>query len=169
MGLLMDIMKGETWLGEDITTDQAFLSRQVWERMAPLALQDIIEAMEQQGPLGGSGVRLGYDVLCPPTEEQLFNAERTMAYANIEDVVWSKNPEGLDIAKKYNEMKKEDAMKAKRYLAQYPQVIRALKEIEILKERWLIQNKQPISDLNPLQFYRSGFFYLGGYRGRTGR
>jgi hypothetical protein len=39
-------------------------------------------------------------------------------------------------------MKKEDAMKAKRYLAQYPQVIRALKEIENLKERWLIQNKQ---------------------------
>ena len=147
MGLLMDIMKGETWLGEDITTDQAFLSRQVWERMAPLALQDIIEAMEQQGPLGGllgSPAFLGIGVMSydPPTDSQLFNAERTMAYANIEDVVWSKNPEGLDIAKKYNEMKKEDAMKAKRYLAQYPQVIRALKELEILKERWLIQNKR---------------------------
>lgn len=147
MGLIRDLLKDETYLGEDMSAEGGFVLEQAYQRMAPLAAQDIIDAIVQEGISAGIPASLafwgvGVATYPAPSEEQLFNAKRTMAYANIEDVVWSKNPEGLDIAKKYNEMKKEDAMKAKRYLAQYPQVIRALKEIENLKERWLIQNKR---------------------------
>tara|TARA_R110000823_G_scaffold29554_3_gene85606 strand:- start:4037 stop:7357 length:3321 start_codon:yes stop_codon:yes gene_type:complete len=52
-GLAMDISKGETFIGEELRTDDASLVNMAWERMAPLFLQDVVEAMEEQGLVKG--------------------------------------------------------------------------------------------------------------------
>ncbi len=48
-GLLVDILRGETYEGKPIFNDTTGFSRMAKERVLPLALQDIIDAMEQSG------------------------------------------------------------------------------------------------------------------------
>jgi hypothetical protein len=52
-GLVTDTVKGETFIGEELRTDDASLVNMAWERMAPLFLQDVVEAMEEQGLVKG--------------------------------------------------------------------------------------------------------------------
>ena len=47
----------------------------------------------------------------------------------------------IEIAKKSEEMKKIDPNRAKRFLAQYRNVVRAMKKIELEKRKWVLQNK----------------------------
>jgi len=52
-GLAIDIAKGETFLGEELTAETEFLGSQVFTRMVPLFIQDMTEAIDNQGALGG--------------------------------------------------------------------------------------------------------------------
>lgn len=53
MGFINDLMKGETYLGEDFPPKSATsVLGQMYQRMAPLAVQDLIDATNQDGPLG---------------------------------------------------------------------------------------------------------------------
>jgi len=53
-GLINDIFKGETYLGEDLPPKSAkSLAWQAYQRMMPLAIQDLIDGFEQDGPIGG--------------------------------------------------------------------------------------------------------------------
>ena len=152
LGLLKDILKGETFMGEEMSAESGFLAEQAFQRMAPLALQDIIDAMEQEGPMGGviaSPAFLGIGVMsyAPPTDEQLYEAEKQMAYFNIESEIWNQIPGGREIEKKSEELKKKDPMAARRFLAQYPLIVMTMKRIEIEKRRWVLQNKRRFPSL----------------------
>ncbi len=48
-GLLLDLMRGETYMGEAIAKDTTAFLKQAKERLFPLALQDTMDAMEQNG------------------------------------------------------------------------------------------------------------------------
>lgn len=52
-GLLVDLLKGENYMGEPIFNDTIGFMKTAKERLAPLALQDIIDATEQNGLLNG--------------------------------------------------------------------------------------------------------------------
>jgi hypothetical protein len=54
-GLAVDLWKGETFLGKKLKLSPAGVSEQVYERLAPLFIQDVIDAMRLQG-LGTAGV-----------------------------------------------------------------------------------------------------------------
>jgi hypothetical protein len=54
-GLAVDLWRGETFLGKKLKLSPAGVSEQVYERLAPLFIQDVIDAMRLQG-LGTAGV-----------------------------------------------------------------------------------------------------------------
>jgi len=54
-GLAVDLWKGETFLGKKFKLSPAGVSEQVYERLAPLFIQDVIDAIRFQG-LGTAGV-----------------------------------------------------------------------------------------------------------------
>ncbi len=49
MGLLVDMLRGETYLGDDLFTSTKSTIRSARERLLPLAVQDVMDAMEQSG------------------------------------------------------------------------------------------------------------------------
>ena len=51
--LLYDIWRGESYSGEEVSLDTDDLQRQAYNRMMPLFIQDILDAIEQEGLLGG--------------------------------------------------------------------------------------------------------------------
>ncbi len=52
IGLFADLLKGETFMGEPIFNDTTGFTKAARDRLLPLALQDIIDAMEQSGTNG---------------------------------------------------------------------------------------------------------------------
>jgi len=52
-GLVMDIMKGETFLGEEMSLEAENLREQAYQRLTPLFIQDMIDAIKEDGWLGG--------------------------------------------------------------------------------------------------------------------
>lgn len=53
VGLLNDILRGETYMGESMELDTKSLKKQTYSRLVPLALQDIIDAANEDGLTGG--------------------------------------------------------------------------------------------------------------------
>ena len=111
-GLMVDMLKGETYMGEDLITSTSDTVRSFRERMLPLAVQDVMDAMEMSGASGlwtaapaflGVGVltyvndfvktkqkiakELGYetwDEIDPTTQRQLENSNPELQAAFIE-------------------------------------------------------------------------------------
>ncbi len=52
-GLLNDVLRGESYMGEEVSLDTESLRRQAVQRLAPLFIQDMIDAIEQEGLAGG--------------------------------------------------------------------------------------------------------------------
>jgi hypothetical protein len=52
LGLFADLLKGENYMGEPIFSDTTGFSKVAREHLLPLALQDVIDAMEQSGVNG---------------------------------------------------------------------------------------------------------------------
>jgi len=63
-GIPLDIWRGESYMGEEIEPEPGAIKTQIWNRMGPLAIQDIVEAVREEGlkglaalpALGGVGV-----------------------------------------------------------------------------------------------------------------
>lgn len=51
-GLALDIAKGETFLGEELTTEASSIRDQLFNRLTPLFIQDLIESAQREGPVG---------------------------------------------------------------------------------------------------------------------
>ncbi len=111
-GLLLDLLKGETYMGEDLITSTKDVVRSARERMLPLAIQDVIDAVEMSGVNGlwtaapatlGIGIltyvndfvrvkeriagQLGYktwDEIDPATQRRLENTNPELQAAMIE-------------------------------------------------------------------------------------
>jgi hypothetical protein len=146
IGLLTDILAGQTYMGEDLNLEGGTILSQMYQRMTPLTIQDIIDAVDQEGPIGGvlgSASFFGVGITSYKlTPQELYNQTRDAAYTDIELKVWSQVPrEYRQIAEEYNKLEKEDKYKAKRLLMQHPAVVRILNEIEQKKQRWLLQNR----------------------------
>ena len=52
-GLAVDLKKGETYLGDEITNDPESWREQAFNRLVPLFLQDITDAAKEEGPWAG--------------------------------------------------------------------------------------------------------------------
>ncbi len=111
-GLMLDLLKGETYMGEDLITSTKDVVRSARERMLPLAIQDVIDAVEMSGVNGlwtaapatlGIGIltyvndfvrvkeriagQLGYetwDKIDPATQRRLENSNPELQAAMIE-------------------------------------------------------------------------------------
>ena len=53
-GLINDLLKGETYMGESMELDTQNFKTQAFRRMTPLFIQDMIDAVEQEGPVGAA-------------------------------------------------------------------------------------------------------------------
>lgn len=74
-GLTIDVLRGETFTGEEITADPAFMSTQLANRVAPLFLQDVVESMQTDGLEGAlktlpAGLGLGAQTYTSLRDEQ---------------------------------------------------------------------------------------------------
>jgi hypothetical protein len=55
-GLIYDMLRGESYMGEEINLDTENLRRQAYSRLMPLFFQDMIDAIDQEGILGMSAI-----------------------------------------------------------------------------------------------------------------
>lgn len=61
MGFIGDLVRGETYLGEDMPPkDASSVLGQIYNRMMPLAIQDLIDGLQQDGPVGGLVASAGF-------------------------------------------------------------------------------------------------------------
>jgi hypothetical protein len=51
-GLLNDILQGQTYMGEEMTMEGGTFKTQAYQRLTPLAIQDMIDGFSQDGALG---------------------------------------------------------------------------------------------------------------------
>jgi len=71
VGLLHDMFRGETFLGEEMTMKEEDVKKQAEERMMMFFIRDIMEAMKQDGLLGGlvaSSAYVGAGVVSYPSK-----------------------------------------------------------------------------------------------------
>ncbi len=55
MGFLWDVLAGQTYMGEEVLpTEKGELAKQVRNRLAPLFIQDVWDAVEDAGPIGAA-------------------------------------------------------------------------------------------------------------------
>jgi len=52
-GLAWDIMEGETFIGEELSLEAEGIGEQVYQRLTPLFIQDMADAIKEEGWLGG--------------------------------------------------------------------------------------------------------------------
>ena len=52
-GLIHDIIAGETFIGEDVSADAESAMKQAWNRLTPMALQDAVDSVREEGWPGG--------------------------------------------------------------------------------------------------------------------
>ncbi len=52
-GLLLDVLRGESYAGEEVSLETTNLQRQAYTRLMPLFIQDMIDAVDQEGLAGG--------------------------------------------------------------------------------------------------------------------
>jgi hypothetical protein len=79
LGTLIDYMRGETYVGEEVTPSLRNLKTQAWNRVAPFWFQDFVEAIRNGGPkMGFLGVLsfFGAGVLTYETEWQKLEDAR---------------------------------------------------------------------------------------------
>ncbi len=60
VGLIHDIFKGETFLGEELTLESEDLQEQAFNRTAPFFIRDVLEALKTDGLLGGLTSSAGF-------------------------------------------------------------------------------------------------------------
>jgi len=51
-GFAVDVWRGESYMGEEISAEPGVAKTQAWNRLAPLAAQDIVEAVREEGAKG---------------------------------------------------------------------------------------------------------------------
>jgi hypothetical protein len=54
VGLIHDMWSGETFIGEDADLSSESLARTAYSKFTPLFVQDVIDAMKQEGPVGAA-------------------------------------------------------------------------------------------------------------------
>jgi len=59
-GLLADLIKGETFIGESMSLESTGLGEQAYQRLMPLFVQDLADALAQDGMLGGFAAAPGF-------------------------------------------------------------------------------------------------------------
>ena len=52
-GFIVDVLRGETFIGEEMSLEAKNMAQQAWNRLAPLFLQDLADAVRDQGLTGG--------------------------------------------------------------------------------------------------------------------
>lgn len=55
VGAALDIYRGQTFFGEEIKPEAPFVAEQIWQRITPLFIQDVVDAVRFQG-LGTAGI-----------------------------------------------------------------------------------------------------------------
>ncbi len=56
----VDILTGKTFIGEELSTDGETIQREAFNRFVPLFIQDVTEAMEEDGWMGGVAASPGF-------------------------------------------------------------------------------------------------------------
>lgn len=71
-GFIADLLRGETYMGEEVSAKPGTMRTMAWNRMAPLAIQDITEALKEEQARGAAGAvsLLGVGVLTFETPGQ---------------------------------------------------------------------------------------------------
>jgi len=90
-GLMVDLLRGETYMGKPIFNDTTGFSRVAMERVLPLALQDVIDATEMSGMNGlwvAAPVTLGIGALTYVNDYVRVKEEiaRGMGYKSWDDI-----------------------------------------------------------------------------------
>ena len=154
-GLVMDILAGETYMGDELSLKPAAIQQQAKERLAPMFIQDMIEAVNDSGIMGGLlalpglfGVGIqtyggGYwsefiDQLGKPIQSE------TWPYSvNLEDI-YDTSDFYSDISRRVSGMKPEDVKP--RY--GIPELARSVIQAKAVKEVYEERPSDRLTDIN---------------------
>jgi len=90
-GLLQDILAGETYMGEEMSTSSESVKQQLYNRLTPLFAQDMIDAINQEGMPGGlvaltSGLGIGVVTYTNPLQKARNDKAQEIYGMSYDDV-----------------------------------------------------------------------------------
>jgi len=131
-GLINDILQGTTFMGEEMSFETESLRRQVYNRLTPLFFQDMIDAISEEGLMGGVTASAGFwgagVVTHRPQGAPIIGKSPAQ---QIEDRVWAQYPQYKQIADQIRELERTDPIKAKALQRQYPQILNIRRQIAL--------------------------------------
>jgi hypothetical protein len=131
-GFLVDVMRGETMIGQEMTTSGESLKAQTWNRLVPMWWQDVKDAVDEYGAKGFIGVlpgALGWGTQTYKSAyEGLVDAQDTAARA-------LQNPATGQPYKDFAELAEGGTPRAKAMIAADPGVVAAQAKVEEEKQR----------------------------------
>ena len=142
-GFLNDLLEGVTYMGEEMSFETESMRRQAYNRLAPMFWQDMIDAISEEGLMGGlvtSPGLFGVGVITyRPREAPIIGKSPSQ---QLEEQIWAKYPPYLkQIADQIKLLERTDPLKAKQLQRQHPQILSIRREIALSK----IQGQQEIT------------------------
>lgn len=166
-GLVVDLLQGESYMGEEMNLESDNLSKQAWNRLMPLFVQDLSEAIKDQGPLGGliaTPGAFGVGVITYSNDELIARQKLTeefdltsedwndyevrlarrilKPYYDIREKAWEQYPELEVIADQIQVLKKTNPQIAVQVQRRYPQILRIEEAIIDARTKMLQTNPQ---------------------------
>lgn len=166
-GLVVDLLKGESYMGDDMSLKSEDLTKQAKNRLVPLFLQGLMDAMEDQGPMGGllsvpeffgAGTQTYNNMSVDARNElsrqfgltsdiwakdEIKEAAKTLEpYYQIEETVWGQVPELEAIAEQIRVLERTRPQVAEQILMQYPQILEIRAYIAQAKKQMLAQHPE---------------------------
>jgi len=143
-GLLNDILQGTTYMGEEMSFETENLRKQAYNRLTPLFFQDMIDAISEEGLMGGitaSPGFLGVGIVTHRPKDAPIIGESPAQ--QLEDRVWAQYPPQLrQIADQIRELERTDPIAAKKLQRQYPQILNIRRQIALAQ----VQSQQAGTD-----------------------
>ena len=164
-GLLYDLLKGQSYMGDDMSLNGMKLDTQVWNRVAPLFIQDLSQAVSDHGPLGSLLASPGFFGVGTQTysnpavdarsllnkqfglpdgiwKNDTLNAAKKIAkpYYAIDEEVWGQYPGLKNINDQVNILEKVNPGEADKILREYSIILQVRNEISARKKDMLLHD-----------------------------
>ena len=147
-GLINDIMTGQTFLGEEMAWDEETMQREAFRRTVPFWWQDMVDAITEEGLLGGLVASPGFLGVGVVTHTPLEGpgAKQSMPQQitkQIEDGIYSRYPANVrQQLEQLKSLESSDKAKAREFLYQHPELMSIRMEIAQAKQQALTQQGQ---------------------------
>ncbi|MFP3897917.1 MAG: hypothetical protein ACLFVD_01175 [Dehalococcoidia bacterium] len=154
-GLVSDLLRGETYIGDELSLEPESVRQQAFERLVPMWIQDMVEAIEDSGITGallalpgcfGVGVQTYGGGYWEEFTDKLGKPEQSEALpysVNVEDIYTTKDFYG-DVSPRVTGMTRDDIKPQ----YQIPELVQSVIAAKAVKETYHERARERLIDIN---------------------